>query len=1800
MKNNVIPFLVGATLLLLGWAHTNPVQAQNYNLLIEEYAVHSGLVGTTNLAGYKTYRFYVTTQQPTDFVSSVFGNNVDNLSVQVPSGMWNSTFATGATADGINAMFLGLVPEMQFDSYATIGISSAPTGSEVAISSVQSPTQPWQPSFLASGAGSGQSLLISDATGGAWYTLNGTPNGIAGDDLKVLIMQVTTAGPISGQLNIQIFPNGIGANGFKIHPHFSGTEVWFEDNVDCSGVNGFTCEQPFSPCDVAAFNVSYGVDYFGPNVSILNGLTPDAGSLGTGVSDAGLALAISPSQQGLVQAFMGVILRNDPAGQVAVNGSTYTVPTGYSPDVIGGPDGTLAAWNGIFYVDLGGYSFEDISVKALLDFNPVAGNPTTDMYVLDLSGQIQADASLDASTISSFAVSTNWAFPTWNMAGSPAINNYAPFDPMEEGNYVIRLQIRNDCNELLLDYGITVVVEAPAEPSDILGCMNPFACNYDPAATLDNGSCDFLSCLGLGCTDPSACNYNPAALLNDGSCEYLSCVVPGCTLPSACNFNPDATVNNGTCEYTSCVGCTDPNASNYNPDATTDNGSCTFPGCVYPAACNYEPTANVNDGSCEYESCAGCTLPSACNFDPTATIAVNNTCTYPTANYDCDGACFEDADGDGICDGLEVSGCTDSGANNFNPSATNEDGSCTYNIGGCLIPVACNFNPNAVFDDGSCEFSSCVGCMDPAACNFDPEATLSNAPSCTYPEPEFDCNGDCLEDADGDGVCNAFEVVGCQDVTACNFNPLATDSGSCTYAVSGYNCAGNCLVDSDGDGICNPFEVAGCQDPTACDYNALATDAGSCTYPAAGYDCGGICLADQDGDGVCDAFEVAGCTNPQALNYDATATDDDGSCQFLCNPDVTAPTFTFVPADSTITCDEDMPTGMAMAMDDCDPMPVVTFVDGPIEYIFECPPFNYFCTRVFTATDASGNTATATQFITVVDTVGPVFLFTPPAAVTVDETAGESLPAPGVFIEDACDLMADWDHVDTVLSANGTTTVIQRTYTATDACGNESVFIQNITVLEAIPGCTDATACNFQPGANVNNGTCLYPALGEDCAGNCLADADGDGVCDAAEVAGCTASNACNFNPAATDDSGDCDYCSCQEELPAYGLEIELVATHTTGNLAGTSTYRMYVTLAQPSDFLSSVFGNALNPLNIASSQPFVQVEGGSNFGHNINPAFFAVLPDLAFDSWVTIGLEAAPLAGQQAVQSIVGPFDWAPSFQAGGPIVLSDEIGGMWFILNGASNGVAGDDLRVLVGQFTTAGTLSGTLNAQVFEGGVGSSSMQVVLEFANNQWMPNGAALNACGCTNEVADNYDPLAEYEDGSCVITGGGCTDGLACNFDPSALVNDGSCIYPEPGYDCAGDCLEDTDGDGICDGFEVVGCQDPAACNFDPAATDASDCTYPAPDFNCDGSCALDADGDGVCDPFEVAGCTDVNASNFDAEATDDDGSCVYCDFYLENFVIADPSCAGFQDGSISWNPVGGTDLVYSLLPNNGGFDGTQFTGLPGGDYTLYATDVQGCTAVEHITLVAPPAINLATVISDVSCSGLANGAVQVTATGGVGEFVYGLNCSDWQVSGTFSGLGAGDYIFCAEDAAGCQATVSAEVGAPEPLVIDVLEVVGTPEGMSSGSIDVAASGGTGPYDFDWAGVGFQFFSSEEDLDELAAGSYGLTVTDAQGCTASVVVEIETIVTVQELSAQWMIHLYPNPASDWVVMEWETDETPVQFRLEDAAGRVLREWNPSNPQGTYSWSVSDLSSGNYYLRCESSRGVDSRSLLIQH
>jgi len=122
----------------------------------------------------------------------------------------------------------------------------------------------------------------------------------------------------------------------------------------------------------------------------------------------------------------------------------------------------------------------------------------------------------------------------------------------------------------------------------------------------------------------------------------------------------------------------------------------------------------------------------------------------------------------------------------------------------------------------------------------------------------YDCDGNCLADSDGDGVCNELEVGGCQDYTACNFCEEATDE----------------------DGSCEWNSCGGCTDPGACNYFGATWEDGSCWYPVDEcHDCDGDCISDLNLNGICDCNEVLGCTYVFSCNYDPSANVDDGSCE---------------------------------------------------------------------------------------------------------------------------------------------------------------------------------------------------------------------------------------------------------------------------------------------------------------------------------------------------------------------------------------------------------------------------------------------------------------------------------------------------------------------------------------------------------------------------------------------------------------------------------------------------------------------------------------------------------------------------------------------------------------------------------------------------------------------------------------------------------------------------------------------------------------------------------------------------------
>jgi|GEM_PF-4185902 len=281
----------------------------------------------------------------------------------------------------------------------------------------------------------------------------------------------------------------------------------------------------------------------------------------------------------------------------------------------------------------------------------------------------------------------------------------------------------------------------------------------DPFAT----NCVYPSDSGsetvIGCEDPALC-AGEAYCDNICFVEYLANPTPDdfvdltlCVTPLGCADAPDASC----LTTTPCVGdCEigDEVTVTLTDEVCTACGADTTPGCTDALACNFDPAACVDDASC---------LPvPVCNTD----ICVGDTEVVDPADA-C--AC--------IIDIVQVLGCTNMDAPNFDPAANCDDGSCDCVPDGCIDPLACNFDPAATCDDGTCEVAP--------VCNTDI------------------CLGD-TEIVDPADACvcivDEVQVLGCTDPVAPNFDPAANcDDGSCAACADG-SIAGSVTVDDDCDG----------------------------------------------------------------------------------------------------------------------------------------------------------------------------------------------------------------------------------------------------------------------------------------------------------------------------------------------------------------------------------------------------------------------------------------------------------------------------------------------------------------------------------------------------------------------------------------------------------------------------------------------------------------------------------------------------------------------------------------------------------------------------------------------------------------------------------------------------------------------------------------------------------------------------------------------------------------------------------------------------------------------------------------
>jgi len=271
---------------------------------------------------------------------------------------------------------------------------------------------------------------------------------------------------------------------------------------------------------------------------------------------------------------------------------------------------------------------------------------------------------------------------------------------------------------------------------------------------------------------------------------------------------------------------------------------------------------------------------------------------------------------------------------------------------------------------------------------------------------------------------------------------------------------------------------------------------------------------------------------------------------------------------------------------------------------------------------------------------------------------------------------------------------------------------------------------------------------------------------------------------------------------------------------------------------------------------------------------------------------------------------------------------------------------------------------------------------------------------------------------------------------------------------------------------------------------------------------------------------------------------------------LTDVICFGEATGTAIVSVQGG--LGSYTYQWSDGQTGSQVS-LPAGTFTVAVTDENDCEIIETITIEQPAAMSLSqTSMTPVDCHGASTGGGQVIASGGVGNFTYTWNDPASQSGPQAGNLSAGTYTVIATDANNC--TVATQVTVTEPpFPVSVTTESFRPScaGFSDGSIEAVPAGGTMPYAYNWSGPSG---TTGATLTGLTAGTYELTITDANGC-------ITTATTTVEEPESIIVNAVNNVAASC----YQSNDGTAMVTVSGGSPGTT-----PNPQYTFSWNTSPV------------------------
>jgi hypothetical protein len=223
--------------------------------------------------------------------------------------------------------------------------------------------------------------------------------------------------------------------------------------------------------------------------------------------------------------------------------------------------------------------------------------------------------------------------------------------------------------------------------------------------------------------------------------------------------------------------------------------------------------------------------------------------------------------------------------------------------------------------------------------------------------------------------------------------------------------------------------------------------------------------------------------------------------------------------------------------------------------------------------------------------------------------------------------------------------------------------------------------------------------------------------------------------------------------------------------------------------------------------------------------------------------------------------------------------------------------------------------------------------------------------------------------------------------------------------------------------------------------------------------------------------------------------------------IVTNAACSGVNNGTITVNTsTGQTPFQYAV---NGGPNqsSNQFTGLAPATYTILVTDAFGCTTSFPLTVAAGTGFTATNTTTPTSCTGINNGSITLTPTGGATPYTYSLDGGATQNANIFSNVSAGPHTVLITDNLGCTNTQLVTVIAGTVFTLSQSSTVATCLTALNGTISILVNGGNSPYSYVLDGGTPQ---NNGNFNNVSAGSHTVVVTDNSGCTNAISLTVGT------------------------------------------------------------------------------------------